>query len=142
MPVEGWTPSAARTLVLPTKAATPRGFVQTPEALRWPDKRSGELLDYSVDLTARLEAGDTLASIAATISPATAAATKIIERDMTGSIITVWLNLGANGIDHLITLAARTVLGRTFVVPVALYILPPPGWVSGGDVSDELLLLL
>jgi hypothetical protein len=130
MPVEGWTPSAARTLVLPAKAAAPRGFIQAPEALRWPDKRQGDVLDYSVDLTNRLDPGDTVASFIAAVLPSEVT---ISETDTTGAIATVWLSLGSENLDHTVTLTANTTHGRRFVLPIALYVLPSAAIT--GDVA-------
>lgn len=133
MALDGWTPSDARTLVLSRRAATPRGFIQAPEALRWPDKRAGDLTDYSVDMTAELEAGDGLSTIEAIVSPSLPSPLTITETDINGDVATLWLDDGFNAVDYLVTLTCVTNFGRTFVLPIAIYIVPPPGWDPPDD---------
>lgn len=91
-----WAPSAARTLAL---------WPAPP--LRWPDKATDAVLDFTLDATGLpASPSDTLS---ATASCATLAVEAVVVR---GALVTLWLGGGAAARDNAIDLRLATASGR------------------------------
>jgi hypothetical protein len=90
-----------------------------PLPLRWPAKDPDELLDYSIDWTARL-AGDTLSSVE-WILP-----NELIEdhKSQSGAVATIWLGGGTLGIVHTVTCRVTTAAGRIMDQSALIKIMP------------------
>ncbi len=92
--------------------------------LSWPQKTPAEILDYGVDWSAWLAAGDTIQSIDVTVakgsvtlapSPAPAPANNT-------TAVTLWLAGGLKGETSVISCQVTTVAGRTAEALVSLFV--------------------
>jgi len=85
----------------------PSFAVGDPVPLRWPAKDPDELLDYSIDWTARLD-GDTLSSVEWLLP------SELTEdhKSQSGAVATIWLRGGTLGILHIVTCRVTTAGGR------------------------------
>ena len=117
-----FAPSIARTLILPRRDATPRGFIQAPGGWRWQDKHPSELADYGVDLEARLDPGDVVLLFNAAVTPSSAGGLAIVDQTFTGKVVAVRLTDGVLGADYVVTFTVGTAGGAALVVPVSLRI--------------------
>lgn len=78
--------------------------------LTWPAKDPNEVLDYDIDWTDRLEAGETISTSTFTVVEGTV----VIDSDSdTGGVTTVWLSGGTEGevcviLNRIVTSAGRT----------------------------------
>ncbi len=105
--------SAARTLVLADYVpANTRGVTLSAPALAWIPKQAADRLDFSLDATGLLAAGDSFASIQALISPS-GGLTDLFADDMTaiGPVITLWLAAGDATVVYAVSVLAVTAAG-------------------------------
>ena len=117
-----WTPSPARSLVLPVALPLPRGLIQTPIPMRWPDKRQSERLDFSVSYANRLQAHEVILFAAAAVGPSGAGDLAIDEVVVSGAAVAVWHSGGQPGTDYAVRVRCRTSLGRSFESVVRLLV--------------------
>lgn len=75
---------------------------------RWPNKQPAELLDYAIDWTARLDAGDTIKA-SAFVVPDGLEATSSSRGDRDA---VVWLGAGDDRVSYLIVNRITTTAGR------------------------------
>ena len=87
--------------------------------LAWPPKYAREVLDYTVDFTARL-AGDTIASATVTLPTPAGLVVGVISN--TSTTVTVWLSGGTPTQAATALVAVVTAAGRTIDIEVQLYI--------------------
>ncbi len=86
--------------------------------LKWPDKRPGEVLDYTIKWSARLDEGETI-SVSQWLLPDGLVKT---DETVSGAITTVWLNGGAQGATYLVVNKIKTNKARTMEQVVELTI--------------------
>jgi len=144
--------SSARTIrVLPTAS----GALLCSLAQRWPAKDPGDVLDYSVDLSAWLAdaAGDSFATITVTPEATTPGdlAILMLSANNNSGLITCWLGYGIEYDDYTMDITVLTVGGRTLDFSISLFIqsgpeipLPanppvPMSWSSGAVVVGPTL---
>lgn len=79
-----------------------------PVPLRWPTKDPDETLDYSINWTPRLSAGDPIASVVWVLPDA------LNQEDagFLGAITTLWISGGVAGAQYKITCRVTTDAGR------------------------------
>jgi len=82
-------------------------------------KDPGDVLDYDVDFTRWLPAGDVVTSAVASIADCTA---QIQRTDVSENSVKVWISGGADGEDGTVHVLATTDQGRTKDVPFRLRI--------------------
>jgi hypothetical protein len=92
--------------------------------LQWPDKDSGETLDYTLDWTARLNLnhGDTIASSSWAITGGGDTVLTLSSSSHTSYTSTVWASSGTVGANYRITCTVVTTGSRTLVQSVYLRI--------------------
>jgi hypothetical protein len=120
-----WTPSSARTIALAEFAGSPRPGREThPPQLRWPAKQPGDVLDYSLDISAWLaDATDAPVRVTATPIAVTLADVAISQVVITGGLVTTWLTGGAPGTDYAINVTIETLAGRKVNADCLIYAL-------------------
>lgn len=74
-------------------------------------KQSGDTLDYDIDYSQWLYAGDYLVSVAVTVGPLPTDLADI-SQNVTQSIAKVWVGGGTSGNTYLITVTVTTSAGR------------------------------
>lgn len=116
------TPSPARTLTVPRRDATPRGFVPAPMPLRWPNKAPGDTLEYTIDLAQLLDTTDTLSSASAAVSPSVSGGLASDDVTVDDTSVTLWLSDGVDGVDYEVQLTASSEAGRVIQVNIAVYV--------------------
>ena len=89
----------------------------------WPWKDPDENLDYEIDWTARLAAGDEIASVTWVVPDGLV---KGVD-DRMGAIVRVWLSGGTSETTYEIVCRITTALGRVHEVTRGLYV------VDGGE---------
>lgn len=114
------TPSPARRLIVPRRDASPRGFVPAPLRLRWPDKGPADRLDYSLDLTALLDPGDTVSAFSAAVSPSLPGGLVIDATAVGGAVAIVWLGDGVAGVEYDVQMSISSAAGRYLSCAIAL----------------------
>jgi hypothetical protein len=87
---------------------------------RWPSKDPGEILDYQLDWSRRLDAGDRI--VTAAFSLTVPAGLAIASQSFTDSAAKVWLTSGTAGEEAEILCRIDTEGGRTFEQSVHLAI--------------------
>ena len=93
-------------------------------ALRWPDKRPSEVLDYGVEWEKELaqhDPDDTIVSATWTIPAGLTAGAQYVE----GTTAVIWLSggtAGASGTDYTLICRIVTAGGRTHEQSVKLYV--------------------
>ena len=110
-----WRPSTARSLAIDGFLPVPRGTVPaTPAPLSWPAKDPGDVLDYEFDIAAALlgSEGDTIASVAVTISPGGTGALVADSAAMDGTVALFWFSGGQAGTVYTVQVGIVTVEGR------------------------------
>ena len=117
-----WSPSAARTLVLPRQAGQLRGLVPATVALRFVNKRPTARLDYSIDLRNWIDTSDTLATASAAVVPNVPGGLTAEDTVITGSIVTGWLDRGVANTDYVVTFSISSEAARVFSVPVSVLV--------------------
>lgn len=145
-----WQPSRARCVALEGLLPLPRGVMPTDlPPLVWPIKDPGDVLDYSLDVSAALagDPSDTVATVDATIQPNGNAGDLTVGRIVSGGQSAVlWLSAGVAGTTYSVQLTVGTlkgrVIGRTVLLPVQqLANLPPPTNPllsdAGGIMTDQ-----
>lgn len=86
-------------------------------SIEFPARLLGEKLDYVVDMSACLEAGETISSAAWSASPASAYV--LTQQSHQDTLCSVWVEGGAVGY-HYLTVAVTTSAGRTIVERIGL----------------------
>jgi hypothetical protein len=117
--------------------------------LVWPIKDAGDVLDYSLDLSAALagDVTDQVATVAVAIQPNGAAGDLQVGRIVgSGTSAVVWLSAGVAGTTYAVQLTIGTlkgrVIGRTVLLPVQqLAATPAPSnpltTEAGSVVTDQ-----
>ena len=133
-------PSAARTLTLLSPSGLPiRGVTIAPPILVWPAKGSGDVLDYSIDLTEWMrDAGD---AISQTVSPTVSITPNSTAGDMVagpplvnGQLVTFAMSLGVPGTIYEVAVTVTTASNRSFTNVVALQVFTPPTGSAPGPI--------
>lgn len=88
---------------------------------RWPSKDPNEFLDYQLDWSRRLDAGDAIVDAAFSLTDA--AGTTIASQSFTPTTTTVWLSGGTAGEEAEILCRIETASGRVMDQSVRLAIL-------------------
>jgi len=114
------TPSPSRRLIVPKRDASPRGFVPAPMPLSWPDHAAAADLDYSIDVAQLLDSTDTVSSASAAALPGVPGGLTVGDVDVDGTMITVWLSGGVDGVDYEVQLTYSTDSGRTDQMNIAV----------------------
>lgn len=114
------TPSPARRLTVPRRDASPRGFTPAALPLRWPDKEPGSVLDHSVDVANLLDPGDSVSAFTAAVTPSVPGGLVVDATLAAGTIGTVWLGDGADGVDYQVQLSFSSLSGRYLDLTVRL----------------------
>src|SRR5579862_7835963 len=101
-----WQPSSARSVALDGLLPLPRG-VTRPDLppLTWPIKDPGDVLDYSLDLSAALagDPTDQVATVAVTTVPSGGAGDLLVGRIVgSGTSAVVWLSAGVAGTTYAV----------------------------------------
>lgn len=112
----------SRTIILPRRAATPAGFIPATIARRWPDKKTGEALDYAVDFRHLLEDEETISVATAAVTPSQSGGLTIAETTISSSTVSVWVDLGVAGQDYSVMVTIGTSGGRTIQFSGSLYV--------------------
>ncbi|HEY7579407.1 MAG TPA: hypothetical protein VH855_17575 [Acetobacteraceae bacterium] len=127
-----WKPSTARTVVLDSFIAMPRGSTAVaPPPLNWPTKDPADVLDYQFDISAALVGndGDAITTLDVTIEPANPGDLTLNSATADGPLAVLWLSGGQPGIVYTVNLAIGTangrVINRAILLPV-LYLSVPP----------------
>ena len=89
------------------------------EKLKWDDKDPNEVLDYDIDWSSRLVAGDTIASSTFSVAEGDVV---VNSSSYTTSATKVWLSAGTDATDCQILNRVTTVGGRTMDATVRLRI--------------------
>jgi hypothetical protein len=145
-----WQPSSARSIALDGLLPLPRGVLPADlPPLAWPTKDPGDVLDYSLDISAAL-AGDTtdqVVTVAVTTQPSGGASDVQVGRIVaSGTSAVVWLSSGVAGTIYSVQLTVGTLngrlIGRTVLLPVQqLAATPPPSnplfTDAGSIVTDQ-----
>lgn len=111
-----WRPSNARSIVLDGFLPVPRGTLPTtPSPLSWPAKDPADVLDYEFDVAAALigSDGDTVASVAVTVSPAGTGALAVNSVAVDGTSALFWFAGGQAGTVYTVQVSVVTAGGRT-----------------------------
>lgn len=91
------------------------------QQLFWPAKDPNEILDYSIDWSARLRGNDLITASSFTVS--NTANLAIVANSFNNSVTTVWLAAGSPGRVAEITNHITTSAGRQFQESVTLTII-------------------
>ena len=130
-----WQPSSARTVAVDGLLPLPRGVLPTDlPPLIWPTKDPGDVLDYTLDLSAALagDPTDQVASVGVTVQPSGNPGDLLAGKVASGGTgAVVWLSAGVTGTVYAVNLSIGTlkgrVIGRTVLLPVQpLASTPPP----------------
>ena len=121
-----WQPASARSVAVDGLLPLPRGVLPSDlPPLAWPAKDPGDVLDYSLDLSAALtgDPTDQVAAVSVTIQPNGGASDVQVGRIVgSGSSAVVWLSAGQAGTTYAVQLSVGTlkgrVIGRTVLLPV------------------------
>jgi hypothetical protein len=108
--------SAFRTLALADYLPTiSRGVVISAAPMWWPPKQNFEELDFSLDATAAMqEVGDTFVKASARVSRSGLTDAIVTDLTVSGSVLTVWIDLGSPGTFYSVLIQAWTAVGRSF----------------------------
>ena len=121
-----WQPANARVVSLDGLLPLPRGVLPTdlPPPI-WPAKDPGDVLDYTLDLSAALagDPTDQVVSIAVTTQPGGGPGDLVAGRMVaSGASAVVWFSAGVAGTTYAVQLSIGTlkgrVIGRTVFLPV------------------------
>jgi len=121
-----WQPSSARSVALDGLLPLPRGVMPADlPPLVWPIKDPGDILDYSLDLSAALagDPTDQVATVAVTPQPNGNAGDLQVGRIVgSGTRAVIWFSAGVAGTTYAVQLTVGTlkgrVIGRTVLLPV------------------------
>jgi hypothetical protein len=113
-------PPASRTLVIPAADVLSLQRASPSRALRWAPLTPGETKDFGIDISAALAPGETVATVAATVSSASGLL-QLGAIGSVGAILVVWLSGGSPGEDSLVTVTAVTAGGRTLIYEAMIY---------------------
>lgn len=121
-----WQPSSARSVALDGLLPLPRGVIPADlPPLVWPIKDPGDVLDYSLDLSASLagDPTDQVVSVSVSTVPSGGAGDLLVGRTVaSGTSAVVWLSAGVAGTTYAVQLSVGTlkgrVIGRTVLLPV------------------------
>lgn len=84
---------------------------------RFPARLTSERLDYVVDMAARLEEGETIASVAWSAAPLSSYV--LTQESHLGALCSVWVEGGVAG-DHYLDMVATTSAGRKIAQRIGL----------------------
>lgn len=112
----------ARTLIVPRRAATPRGFVPSPLPLRWPDKEPGAIQDYSFDASNLFATGAVLAWLGVAIIPSLPGGVAVDASSIEGIVANAILSGGVAGVDYEVVLTLGVNGGPLIPVRVKLLV--------------------
>lgn len=144
-----WRPSSARVVVLDSFVPVPRGSTTAaPQALAWPAKDPGDVLDYLFDVSAALAGndGDSIADLDVAIKPAHPGDLTVAEVAADGAVAVLWLSGGQAGTTYVVTISIITTngraLSRSVLLPVVTFAAPPspPGAIetnTGATLTDQ-----
>lgn len=121
-----WQPSSARTVALDGVLPLPRGVLPADlPPLVWPIKDPGDVLDYSLDLSAALagDPTDQVATVGVTTVPSGNPGDLLVGRIVgSGTSAVMWLSAGVVGTTYAVQVSVGTlkgrVIGRTVLLPV------------------------
>jgi hypothetical protein len=121
-----WQPSSARSVALDGLLPLPRGVMPADlPPLMWPIKDPGDILDYSLDLSAALagDPTDQVATVAVTPQPNGNAGDLQVGRIVgSGTSAVIWFSAGVAGTTYAVQVTVGTlkgrVIGRTVLLPV------------------------
>ena len=144
-----WLPSSARAVLLDGFVPVPRGTqAAAPQALSWPVKDPGDVLDYIVGIAPALagDTGDGIASVSVQITPSNAGDLVLNTIAISGTQAVLWLAGGFFGTNYAVTLNISTTNGRTLARTILLPVLAlatviaPPGALlasNGMPLTDQ-----
>jgi hypothetical protein len=121
-----WKPSNARTVVLDSFIAVPRGSTSVaPSPLNWPTKDPVDVLDYQFDIAPALVGndGDAIATLDVSIEPANPGDLTLNSATTDGTVVILWLSRGQPGTIYLVNLMITTINGRTINRSILLPVL-------------------
>ena len=140
-----WRPSSARTAVLDSFVAVPRGSALYVPPLVWPAKDPADVLDYQFDVSAALigNDGDWIADLDVSIQPARPGDLTLVSATADGASAVLWLAAGQASTIYAVTLAIVTANGRTIqrtvqLPVIALSQLPAPANAIQTDIGAPL----
>jgi hypothetical protein len=121
-----WQPSSARTVALDGLLPLPRGVMPADlPPLVWPIKDPGDVLDYSLDLSAALagDPTDLVATVGVTTVPGGNPGDLLVGRIVgSGTSAVIWCSAGVAGTTYAVQITVGTlkgrVIGRTVLLPV------------------------
>jgi len=136
-----WKPSNARLLVLDTFVSLARASALSAQPpLTWPAKDPSDVLDFVLDMSPAVagDEGDAIASVSASISPASDPSDLSVSQIGTDGLFAVlWLANGVAGTTYAVTIAAITLSGRTIERTVLLPVVSlSTGFVSPTEALD------
>jgi hypothetical protein len=139
-----WKPSNARTVVLDSFIAVPRGsWTVAPHPLHWPTKDPADVLDYQFDISPALigNDGDAIATLDVTIEPSSPGDLILNSATIDGAVAILWLSAGQPGKIYIVNLLIATVNGRTInrsillpVINLSVPPIPPNALISNAGV--------
>ena len=145
-----WQPASARFVALDGLLPLPRGVLPSDlPPLVWPTKDPGDVLDYTLDLSAALagDPTDQVVSIAVATVPGGGPGDLVAGRVVaSGASAVVWFSAGIAGTTYAVQLSIGTlkgrVIGRTVLLPVqalATAVAPanPLTTQAGAVVTDQ-----
>jgi hypothetical protein len=96
-----------------------------PRLVALEGKHPSEIVDYSIDLTPWLPAGDTVSTITGVTATAGLTIASSPAPAVASGILTFWVTGGVNGTTYFIQVVFVTVGGRTLVVDLQLTVTDP-----------------
>lgn len=121
-----WKPSSARTVVIDSFVAVPRGSsAMAPAPLNWPAKDPQDVLDYQVDIAPAVVGNphDTIATLSVAIAPNNPGDLTLNSTSADGTSAILWLAEGQIGTVYTVTLLITTTSGRTVQRSILLPVL-------------------
>jgi hypothetical protein len=145
-----WQPSSARSVALEGLLPLPRGVLPADlPPLVWPIKDPGDVLDFSLDLSAALagDPTDQVSTVGVTTVPSGNPGDLAVGRVVAaGASAVIWLSAGVAGTTYSVQVTVGTlngrIIGRTVLLPVQqLAAVPPPASPlltdAGAVVTDQ-----
>ncbi len=111
-----------RLLVLPRRVQSPRGWTPANPQMRFPDKLTGELLDYAVDFRHGLEAEETISAASVAVTPSQTGGLAETNTDIAGTQVAIWLEDGRADQDYQVMVSITTSGGRTLQAAIMLLV--------------------
>ena len=121
-----WKPSSARSVVIDSFVAVPRGSIAAaPAPLNWPTKDPRDILDYQLDIAPAVlgNEADNIASLNASVTPSNPGDLTVNSIGADGTIAVLWLAGGQAGTVYTVTISITTTNGRTIQRSVLIPVL-------------------